>query len=40
VNGRGDEQMGNRWNYLDITALGFQEQRPTLACRTFSIYIC
>lgn len=25
VNGRGDEQMGNSWNYLDITALGRQE---------------
>jgi predicted dithiol-disulfide oxidoreductase (DUF899 family) len=23
--GRGDEQMGNSWNYLDITALGRQE---------------
>jgi predicted dithiol-disulfide oxidoreductase (DUF899 family) len=23
--GRGDEQMGNPWNYLDITALGRQE---------------
>lgn len=23
--GRGDEQMGNTWNYLDITALGRQE---------------
>jgi predicted dithiol-disulfide oxidoreductase (DUF899 family) len=26
VNNRGDEQMGNTWNYLDITALGRQEQ--------------
>ncbi|SMF38930.1 DUF899 domain-containing protein [Neorhizobium sp. CSC1952] len=26
VNGRGDEQMGNHWNYLDITALGRQEE--------------
>lgn len=25
VNGRGDEQMGGTWNYLDITALGRQE---------------
>jgi predicted dithiol-disulfide oxidoreductase (DUF899 family) len=25
VDGRGDEQMGNTWNYLDITALGRQE---------------
>ena len=25
VNGRGDEQMGNHWNYLDMTALGRQE---------------
>lgn len=25
VNNRGDEQMGNVWNYLDITALGRQE---------------
>ena len=25
VNNRGDEQMGNTWNYLDITALGRQE---------------
>jgi len=25
VNSRGDEQMGNTWNYLDITALGRQE---------------
>jgi predicted dithiol-disulfide oxidoreductase (DUF899 family) len=25
INGRGDEQMGNTWNYLDITALGRQE---------------
>jgi predicted dithiol-disulfide oxidoreductase (DUF899 family) len=26
VSGRGDEQMGNSWNYLDITALGRQEE--------------
>ena len=26
LNGRGDEQMGNTWNYLDITALGRQEE--------------
>jgi predicted dithiol-disulfide oxidoreductase (DUF899 family) len=26
VSGRGDEQMGNTWNYLDITALGRQEE--------------
>src|SRR5688500_8113728 len=26
INARGDEQMGNTWNYLDITALGRQEQ--------------
>ncbi len=26
LNGRGDEQMGNIWNYLDITALGRQEE--------------
>lgn len=26
VDARGDEQMGNTWNYLDITALGRQEQ--------------
>ncbi len=26
VDGRGDEQMGNTWNYLDITALGRQEE--------------
>lgn len=25
LSGRGDEQMGNHWNYLDITALGRQE---------------
>jgi predicted dithiol-disulfide oxidoreductase (DUF899 family) len=25
VNNRGDEQMGNTWNYLDLTALGRQE---------------
>lgn len=24
--GRGDEQMGNTWNYLDLTALGRQEE--------------
>jgi predicted dithiol-disulfide oxidoreductase (DUF899 family) len=26
VNTRGDEQMGGTWNYLDITALGRQEE--------------
>ena len=26
VSGRGDEQMGNTWNYLDMTALGRQEE--------------
>ena len=26
INNRGDEQMGNTWNYLDITALGRQER--------------
>jgi predicted dithiol-disulfide oxidoreductase (DUF899 family) len=26
INSRGDEVMGNTWNYLDITALGRQEQ--------------
>src|SRR6185295_209694 len=26
VNNRGDEQMGGTWNYLDITALGRQEE--------------
>ena len=26
VYGRGDEQMGNTWNYLDLTALGRQEE--------------
>jgi predicted dithiol-disulfide oxidoreductase (DUF899 family) len=26
VNGRGDEAMGSTWTYLDITALGRQEQ--------------
>jgi predicted dithiol-disulfide oxidoreductase (DUF899 family) len=26
VDARGDEQMGNTWNYLDVTALGRQEQ--------------
>jgi predicted dithiol-disulfide oxidoreductase (DUF899 family) len=26
IDGRGDEQMGNTWNYLDITALGRQEE--------------
>jgi predicted dithiol-disulfide oxidoreductase (DUF899 family) len=25
VDARGDEQMGNTWNYLDVTALGRQE---------------
>ena len=25
VNGRGDEQLGSTWSYLDITALGRQE---------------
>jgi predicted dithiol-disulfide oxidoreductase (DUF899 family) len=25
INNRGDEQLGNTWNYLDITALGRQE---------------
>ncbi len=25
INSRGDEQMGSTWNYLDITALGRQE---------------
>jgi predicted dithiol-disulfide oxidoreductase (DUF899 family) len=25
INSRGDEQMGSAWNYLDITALGRQE---------------
>jgi len=25
IDARGDEQMGNTWNYLDITALGRQE---------------
>jgi predicted dithiol-disulfide oxidoreductase (DUF899 family) len=25
INSRGDEQMGDTWNYLDITALGRQE---------------
>src|SRR5262245_63371673 len=25
INSRGDEQMGSNWNYLDITALGRQE---------------
>jgi predicted dithiol-disulfide oxidoreductase (DUF899 family) len=25
INARGDEQMGNLWNYLDMTALGRQE---------------
>jgi predicted dithiol-disulfide oxidoreductase (DUF899 family) len=25
TSGRGDEQMGNTWNYLDITALGREE---------------
>jgi predicted dithiol-disulfide oxidoreductase (DUF899 family) len=26
IEARGDEQMGNTWNYLDITALGRQEE--------------
>ncbi|HEY5767714.1 MAG TPA: DUF899 domain-containing protein [Candidatus Udaeobacter sp.] len=26
INNRGDEQMGNTWNYLDITALGRHEE--------------
>jgi predicted dithiol-disulfide oxidoreductase (DUF899 family) len=26
INSRGDEQMGNTWNYLDITPLGRQEK--------------
>jgi predicted dithiol-disulfide oxidoreductase (DUF899 family) len=26
LNNRGDEQLGSTWNYLDITALGRQEQ--------------
>jgi predicted dithiol-disulfide oxidoreductase (DUF899 family) len=26
LNNRGDEQMGSTWNYLDITALGRQEE--------------
>jgi predicted dithiol-disulfide oxidoreductase (DUF899 family) len=26
INSRGDEQMGSTWNYLDMTALGRQEQ--------------
>jgi len=26
INARGDEQMGGTWNYLDITALGRQEE--------------
>jgi predicted dithiol-disulfide oxidoreductase (DUF899 family) len=26
INARGDEQMGNTWNYLDMTALGRQEE--------------
>jgi predicted dithiol-disulfide oxidoreductase (DUF899 family) len=26
INDRGDEQMGNTWNYLDLTALGRQEE--------------
>src|SRR5918996_2717302 len=26
IDNRGDEQMGNTWNYLDITALGRQEE--------------
>jgi len=30
VNNRGDEQMGSVWNYLDITALGRQEEGEDL----------
>ena len=26
INNRGDEQMGSTWNYLDLTALGRQEE--------------
>jgi predicted dithiol-disulfide oxidoreductase (DUF899 family) len=26
IDARGDEQMGSTWNYLDITALGRQEE--------------
>jgi predicted dithiol-disulfide oxidoreductase (DUF899 family) len=26
LNNRGDEQMGSTWNYLDMTALGRQEE--------------
>jgi predicted dithiol-disulfide oxidoreductase (DUF899 family) len=26
IDGRGDERMGNTWAYLDITALGRQEE--------------
>ena len=26
LNGRGDENMGTTWSYLDITALGRQEE--------------
>ena len=26
INNRGDEQMGNTWNYLDVTPLGRQEE--------------
>ena len=26
INGRGDEAMGGTWSYLDITALGRQEE--------------
>src|SRR5690242_6170268 len=29
INNRGDEAMGSTWNYLDITALGRQEQWRT-----------
>ena len=29
INARGDEQMGSTWNYLDITALGRQEEWRT-----------
>ena len=31
INSRGDEQMGSTWNYLDITALGRQEDVGGLA---------
>jgi hypothetical protein len=29
INSRGDEQMGNTWNYLDITALGGRRNGKT-----------